>query len=98
DLAPRRFAHFVHTYYDWYAFFTPDSVTVSQGTTVRWAQDGDSEHSIGPVDGATSGTLSGWGDMFEHTFTTVGVHDWRCADHDREVFTIVVESRDGRRA
>jgi len=75
--------------------FSPSSLTVDPGTTVRWVNNGNMIHTV------TSGTrnnangLFNSGDMrsgaaFEFTFTDSGTFDYYCIHHAGMDGTIVV--------
>jgi hypothetical protein len=65
------------------------AVTVTPGTTVRWVLYGSDPHLLGPPGGATA-RLEYWGAVVAQPFTVIGVHEWVCANHGQEKFTIVV--------
>jgi len=70
--------------------FSPESVTVEAGTTVRWEWDG-SGHNVRPAsqpaDADWTGTAGGDGEtygsehVYEHTFEVAGRYDYYCAPH-----------------
>jgi len=86
-----HYAHFMFsnpTGFGDYPF--PAGVSVSPGTVVRWAHAGSESHLLGPAGGTASGRLDNFGDVFEQAFTTAGVHEWTCALHSWETFTVTV--------
>ena len=86
----RGYAHFMFVNpTGWGDYATQNSITVSPGTTVRWAHYGLEEHRLGPRDG-TVVRIPESGGVLEQSFATAGVHEWICAEHYWETFTIVV--------
>jgi len=73
--------------------FSPDSVEISTGTTVRWINDADIFHTITPRDANQNGvwsrqTTSNQGETFEHTFTVAGeIYDYFCEPHESQGMT-----------
>lgn len=68
--------------------FTPASVTVSTGDTVRWTNQDSATHT---VKGSffESGSLA-QGDTYEFTFTEPGVYDYACSIHPSMKGTVTV--------
>ena len=75
--------------------FSPTSLTIDPGTTVRWVNNGSAIHTV------TSGTRNNAngifnsgdmrnGDSFEFTFTNSGTFDYHCTYHLGMDGTIVV--------
>lgn len=63
--------------------FTPSSVTVDVGTTVRWQNGTNTGHTATP-DGHSEWnewSTSASGQTFEHTFKTVGTYAYYCSPH-----------------
>ena len=81
---------------DWYIGISPveASATISVGDTVRWTWKDSSPHSVQSKNGATinSAIMSGNGQTFSHTFTSVGLTDYKCGVHSSMVGTISVEA------
>lgn len=72
--------------------FSPNDVTISPGTTVRWVNQDGVEHTVTP-DGHTewsSVTLNTSGQTFEHTFNNVGTFDYFCQPHLSQGMTGVI--------
>jgi plastocyanin len=69
--------------------FTPDTLTVPQGTTVTWINQDSAPHKI------KSNTFNspnlGKGDTFTFTFTTKGSFDYTCSIHPSMKGNVVVE-------
>jgi plastocyanin len=61
--------------------FSPETVTIAPGTTVRWV-NGGGDHTVTP-DGHTEWTSANLpsGTTFEHTFESVGEFDYFCIPH-----------------
>jgi plastocyanin len=67
--------------------FTPASVTVKVGTTVRWTNNGPSAHTTTSDMGAwDSGVLSPNAGTFEMTFSTTGTFPYHCSIHPPSVY------------
>ena len=70
--------------------FSPDAVTVRIGTTVRWTNAGQADHTVTADAGAfDSGTLAP-GVSFSFTFRTAGTFAYHCAIHPFMKGTITV--------
>ena len=75
--------------------FTPKTITVPVGTTVRWTNNGNAPHTVTSTSSPRafdSGTLNP-GDTFQHTFTTAGQFPYRCAIHPSMTGTVIVEQQ-----
>jgi plastocyanin len=81
--------------------FSPSTLTVPQGTTVHWMNNGPSSHSVTSDSSAfDSGTLSGpmgdpYGGMtaggtYAYTFSSAGSFTYHCSIHAGMVGTIAV--------
>lgn len=70
--------------------FSPASVTIAPGTTVRWINDAAISHTITPENGSQAGvwqrrTTSTPGVVFEHTFSVSGqTYRYRCEPHSSD--------------
>jgi plastocyanin len=63
--------------------FSPGSVTIEAGSTIRWVNGGNVVHTITP-DGHSeweTATLQGEGEVFEHTFEDEGTFAYFCEPH-----------------
>ena len=70
--------------------FSPDAITVRVGTTVRWTNTGQADHTVTADAGAFgSGTLAP-GASFSVTFRTAGTFAYHCAIHPFMKGTITV--------
>lgn len=75
--------------------FTPKTITVPVGTTVRWTNNGSAPHTVTSTSSPKafdSGTLNS-GDTFQHTFTTAGQFPYRCNIHPSMTGTVIVEQQ-----
>jgi plastocyanin len=75
--------------------FTPKTITVPVGTTVRWTNNGSAPHTVTSTSSPKafdSGTLNS-GDSFEFTFKTVGQFPYRCSIHPSMTGTVIVEGQ-----
>lgn len=69
--------------------FSPSTLTISTGTTVRWRNEQSVFHTITP-DGHnewTAASVSNAGDTFEHTFNTAGTFPYYCEPHRSQGMT-----------
>lgn len=70
--------------------FSPDTLTVKVGTTVKWTNQDSVAHSVTSDTGLfDSGELAA-GNTFSFTFTQAGTFDYHCAMHPSMIATIVV--------
>lgn len=61
--------------------YTPGSVTIPVGSTVKFVQDDEVPHTVTAADGSfDSGNLSQH-QIWTHTFTVAGTYDYYCAYH-----------------
>ena len=75
--------------------FSPSSVTIAAGSTVRWVNDDDREHTVSARGGGfDSGVLDG-GATFAQSFSTAGTYRYLCAIHPEMTGTISVEAPAG---
>lgn len=75
--------------------FTPKTITVPVGTTVRWTHNGSAPHTVTSTSSPKafdSGTLNS-GDSFEFTFKTAGQFPYRCSIHPSMTGTVIVEGQ-----
>lgn len=71
--------------------FSPDTVTVSAGTTVTWTNSDTLTHTVDTEDGTLdSGNLDN-GAEFSFTFDEAGTFDYFCEIHPTMTGTVVVE-------
>jgi plastocyanin len=72
--------------------FTPKTITVPVGTTVRWTNNGNAPHTVTSTSSPKafdSETLNS-GDTFQHTFTTAGQFPYRCNIHPSMTGMVIV--------
>ncbi|HEX7091702.1 MAG TPA: cupredoxin domain-containing protein [Longimicrobiales bacterium] len=74
--------------------FTPATLTIEPGTTVRWAKD-DEAHTITPANsnqpGVWQDVVVEAGEEFEHTFEVAGqTYDYECQFHEGMTGRIIV--------
>lgn len=61
--------------------FEPDTVVIATGETVMWTNRGETDHTVTSNTGLfDSGTMVP-GDVFTHTFSSVGDYGYRCTFH-----------------
>nr|BAL59338.1 hypothetical protein HGMM_OP3C493 [Candidatus Acetothermum autotrophicum] len=76
--------------------FSPKTITVPVGTTVRWTNTGSAPHTVTSTSSPRafdSGTLNS-GETFQHTFTTAGQFPYRCTIHPSMTGTVIVEQKE----
>ncbi|WP_304132306.1 T9SS type A sorting domain-containing protein [Ignavibacterium album] len=80
-------------------YFTPASVTISVGDTVRWINgiDGGGVHNVVADDGSFTSGAPAFPWTYDHIFTSAGVLPYQCSDHGSTGMTgtIIVESATG---
>ncbi len=76
--------------------FSPKTLTVAPGTTVRWTNKDSAAHTVTSDSGSTlaSGDLS-QGKSYTHTFSAAGTYTYHCAIHSFMHGTVVVSSTSG---
>jgi plastocyanin len=79
--------------------FTPETLTVKPGTTVKWTNVDDIPHT---VTSATRGTFKSQAldtdDSFSFTFKEPGTYEYFCALHPHMTATVTVEGKVGEAA
>ena len=75
--------------------FSPATVTIAPGTTVRWINDAALGHTVTPDNAAqpgawTSQALTTQNQVFDHTFNTPGTYNYHCEPHRLDGMTGVV--------
>lgn len=72
------------------------SMTIEEGDVVTWTLADASPHTVSSVAGGaetfTSGTISGQGETFSHTFTVVGATSYQCNIHNMMKGVITVDT------
>lgn len=73
--------------------FNPGTITIKVGTTITWANQDDTTHTVTSVGGQQeleSGNLSK-GQSFTHTFATVGEFNYQCSIHTSMQGKVIVQ-------
>jgi LPXTG-motif cell wall-anchored protein len=84
-------------------FYSPATVTITEGDTVTWTNNGQAPHSVtadnGSFDSSPSCPAAGCmenGDTYSHTFSSGGTFDYFCKVHGQSMSgTVVVEAAGG---
>jgi plastocyanin len=71
--------------------FTPNSLTVSAGSTVTWANMDDEPHSVVSDDGLFRSGAMDTNESFSFKFDKPGIYHFTCSIHPRMVGIIVVK-------
>lgn len=71
--------------------FSPTSITVSAGTTVRWKNLDGEPHTVRAVDGSFASGALDQNDTFAFRFDKAGTYKYACSIHPQMVGTIVVK-------
>ena len=72
--------------------FTPATVTVKTGTTVKWGNKDTVSHTVTGDDGSWGSTLLNKGDNFSFIFSQAGTYTYHCTPHKSMKGTVVVVS------
>jgi LPXTG-motif cell wall-anchored protein len=72
--------------------FTPSSISVDQGDTVTWTNNGPSAHSATAPDGSFDTGILPAGQSRSHTFNEAGTFSYICSPHPNMHGTIVVRA------
>ena len=71
--------------------YTPATITVSVGTTVKWTNQDSAAHTVTADDGSfTSGQLA-QGATFSFTFSKAGTFSYKCGNHPSMLGKVVVQ-------
>jgi plastocyanin len=71
--------------------FTPASITVSPGTTVKWNNNDNMTHTVtGDDNSFDSGNISA-GSSFSRMFSVAGTYTYHCTIHPSMTGTVVVK-------
>ena len=71
--------------------FSPPTITVAAGTTVKWTNDDDIPHTVRAVDGSFHSKAMDSADSYSFTFTKPGVYSYFCSLHPKMVGKVVVK-------
>ena len=72
--------------------FTPTSMTVPAGTTVRWKNLDGEPHTVRSIDSAFSSNALDENDSFAFKFDKPGTYRYVCSIHPQMVGTIIVKA------
>ena len=72
--------------------FTPAQITINQGDTVTWTNDGPTPHSATAPDGSFDTGIFPAGQSRSHTFHDAGTFSYICTPHPNMHGTIVVQA------
>ena len=71
--------------------FTPSTITVAAGDTVRWKNTTDAQHTVTSDSGSELGSAKiGTGNTYSHTFAAAGTFAYHCTIHDYMKGKVVV--------
>lgn len=71
--------------------FTPQQLTIAQGTTVVWTNDDDVPHTVVGTRKEFRSRALDTGDQFSFTFTKPGTYEYFCSVHPMMTGKIVVK-------
>ena len=71
--------------------FSPASITIPVGTTVRWTNADDIPHTVVADDKTFKSKALDTDEQFTHTFTKPGTYSYLCSIHPKMTGTIVVQ-------
>lgn len=71
--------------------FKPETITISAGTTVTWANQDSVAHTVTADDGSFDSTPVAGGTAFSQVFATPGTFAYHCTIHPTMKGTIVVQ-------
>lgn len=71
--------------------FTPQQLTIAQGTTVVWANNDDVPHTVVGTHQEFRSKALDTGDQFLFTFTKPGIYEYFCSVHPMMTGKIVVK-------
>ena len=72
--------------------FTPAQITINQGDTVTWTNNGPTPHSATAPDGSFDTGIFPAGQSRSHTFNDAGTFSYICTPHPNMHGTIVVQA------
>ena len=72
--------------------FAPAQVTINQGDTVTWTNDGPTAHSATAPDGSFDTGIFPAGESRSHTFNDAGTFSYICTPHPNMHGTVVVQA------
>jgi plastocyanin len=70
--------------------FNPENLEISKGTTVKWINKDDVDHTVTSSDGLFDSKIVPAGETFQYTFDSTGTYDYVCTIHSGMSGTINV--------
>lgn len=71
--------------------FSPQSLTVSKGTTVTWTNNDSVGHTATSTSGVFDSGLLSLGKSFSYTFSNTGTYSYKCTPHPYMTGSIIVQ-------
>ncbi len=71
--------------------FSPATITVKAGTTVRWTQKDSTTHTVTSDNGVFDSKNLAQGQTFTYTFSTPGTYNYHCSIHSYMTGTVIVQ-------
>jgi plastocyanin len=71
--------------------FSPATITVSAGTTVRWTNRDDIPHTVVSEDKTFKSKVLDTDEQYTYTFTKPGTYDYFCSIHPKMTAKVVVQ-------
>jgi plastocyanin len=71
--------------------FTPQTLTVSAGTTVTWTNSDDVPHNVVSTEKVFKSKTMDTDEKFSYTFTKPGAYNYFCSIHPKMTATVVVK-------
>ena len=71
--------------------YSPPTITVAAGTTVKWTNADDIPHTVRAVDGSFHSKAMDTDDSYSFTFAKPGVYSYFCSIHPKMVGKVVVK-------
>jgi len=71
--------------------FTPQTLTVTAGTTVTWTNSDDVPHNVVSTDKVFKSKTMDTDEKFSYTFTKPGTYGYFCSIHPKMTATVVVK-------
>jgi plastocyanin len=71
-------------------YYKPKKITVPAGTTVRWTNSGQHDHTVSSDDGSWLSDELVPGQVYDHTFTAPGTYPYHCLIRGHQMSGVVV--------
>jgi plastocyanin len=71
-------------------YYEPKKITVLTGTTVRWTNSGQHDHTVSSDDGSWLSDELVPGQVYDHTFTAPGTYPYHCLIRGHQMRGVVV--------